>query len=83
MGAAMSDIDPLAALDALPDAPRIRSKKLKGSIAALVIDATGLDDDDRQSLQDRVRAAVLALPGVSDTRIVLTASRPGRKIVAW
>jgi ATP-binding protein involved in chromosome partitioning len=82
MGAAMMDDDPLGALSDLPDATRIRSRKLKGSIAALVLDASGLSPDERNSLEARVRGAALALPGVSETRVVLTVSRPERKIIA-
>jgi ATP-binding protein involved in chromosome partitioning len=82
MGAAMTENDPLAALAGLADAPRIRSRKLKGSIAALVVDATGLSPDERSALEQRVRDAALALPGVDHARVVLTITRPGRKIIA-
>ncbi len=78
----MTEDDPLSALSDLPDAARIRSRKLKGKIAALVIDASGLSPDERSALEDRVRGAALALPGVDHARIVLTASRPERKIIA-
>jgi ATP-binding protein involved in chromosome partitioning len=78
----MDEPDPLAALTGLPDAPRIRSRKLKGDIAALVLDASGLSPDERGALEARVRDAALALPGVGSARIVLTTSRPERKIIA-
>ena len=78
----MSQSDPLAALSDLPDAPRIRSRKLKGSIAALVLDASGLSPDERTALEARVRAAALALPGVDDARVVTTVTRSDRKIIA-
>ena len=81
-GAEMTQYDPLAALSALPDAARIRSRKLKGNIAALVLDASGLSPDERTAMEARVRAAALALPEVERARIVLTASRPDRKIIA-
>ena len=82
MGAAMNQDDPLSALSELPDAARIRSRKLKGTIAALVLDATGLSPDERSALEARVRDAALRLPGVEHARIVLTTSRPERKIIA-
>ncbi len=82
MGAAMIPDDPLSALSELPDAARIRSRKLKGTIAALVLDASGLSPDERQALEARIRDAALALPGVEHARIVLTTSRPERKIIA-
>ena len=78
----MSQDDPLAALSDLPDAPRIRSRKLKGTIAALVLDASGLGPDERSAIEARVRDAALRLPGVDHARIVLTSSRPERKIIA-
>jgi ATP-binding protein involved in chromosome partitioning len=78
----MNPDDPLAALSELPDAPRIRSRKLKGSIAALVLDASGLSADAQAGLEARIRDAALALPGVEHARIVLTTSRPERKIIA-
>ena len=79
---AMSQEDPLSALSGLADAARIRSRKLKGSIAALVVDATGLSPAERTALEDRLRKAALVLPGVEHARIVLTISRPERKIIA-
>ena len=82
MGAAMSHDDPLAALSGHPDAARIRSRKLKGTIAALVLDASGLSPDERSALEARMRGAALGLTGVEQARIVLTTSRPERKIIA-
>ncbi|MEO8547831.1 MAG: Mrp/NBP35 family ATP-binding protein [Sphingomicrobium sp.] len=74
--------DPLSSLDAFPDAPRIRSRKLVGTIASLVVDATGLDESQRKALERDLRAAALALPGVKQARVALTASQPGRKLIA-
>lgn len=78
----MTDQDPLAALSDLPDAARIRSRKLKGSIAALVVDATGLSPDERSALEAGLRTAALAISRVSEARIVLTVTRTDRKIIA-
>jgi ATP-binding protein involved in chromosome partitioning len=74
--------DPLSSLDALPDAGRIRSRKLVGDIASLVVDATGLDEPARNALESNLRSAALDLPGVRQARIALTASQPGRKLIA-
>jgi len=83
MSPAMADPqDPLSSLDAFPDAARIRSRKLVGTIASLVVDATGLDEASRDALERDLRAAALALPGVASARIALTASQPGRKLIA-
>ena len=75
-------IDPLSSLDAFPDAARIRSRKLVKTIASLVVDVTGLDEASRNALERDLRAAALAIPGVEQARIALTASQPGRKLIA-
>ena len=72
----------LSALSGHPDATRIRSSKLKGNIAALVVEASGLGPEGRAALEVRLKEAALAIPGVAQVRIVLTMSRPERKIVA-
>ena len=74
--------DPLSSLDTLPDAARIRSRKLVKSIASLVVDATGLDEAARNALERDVRAAALAIAGVTEARVAMTASQPGRKLIA-
>ncbi|MEO8177002.1 MAG: Mrp/NBP35 family ATP-binding protein [Sphingomicrobium sp.] len=74
--------DPLSSLDALPDAARIRSRKLVKTIASLVVDATGLDEPDRNALERDLRVAALAVPGVTEARVAMTASKPGRKVIA-
>ena len=78
----MTEDDPLSALSTLPDAARLRSRKLKGNIAALVVDASGLSPDERSALEARMRDAALAIPGVAHARVVLTVTRPERKIIA-
>jgi ATP-binding protein involved in chromosome partitioning len=72
----------LDALDDHPQAARIRSRRLAGGVATLVVDATGLDDAGQKALEQDLRAAALAIPGVEEARIALTATRRGRTIVA-
>jgi ATP-binding protein involved in chromosome partitioning len=43
---------------------------------------TGLTADERQSLEAELRAAALAVPGVSEARIALSASNPKRTVIA-
>lgn len=74
--------EPLSALDDLPDAGRIRSKRLVGQIATIVADASGLSDPERTALEERLRDAALSLPGVKEARVALTASKPGRTFIA-
>ena len=78
----MAHDDRLEALIAHPDAARIRSSKLVGTIAALVADASGLGPDERAALEERLKAAALAIPGVERVRVALSVSRPERRVVA-
>ena len=78
----MNSDDVLTALDELPDADRIRSRKLTGSVATIVADASGLSPRDRESLEARLKAAAMALPGVADARVAITAAKPHRTLVA-
>ena len=82
MGATMSTDDALQALDRLPDSGRIRSSRLVGDIATLVADASDLTDAERTALEARLKEAALAVPGVREARVALTASKPGRTFIA-
>ena len=74
--------DPLTALDALADASRIRSRKLAGGVATIIADATGLSDRQRDAFEAQLNQAALDIPGVTEARIAMTASQPGRTIIA-
>ena len=74
--------EPLAALNELPDASRIRSRRLVGQVATIVADASGLSDPERNALERRLRDAAQSLPGVKEARVALTASKPGRTFIA-
>ena len=78
----MQSDDPLSLLDKLPDAPRIRSRKLTGSIATIVADASGLSGAERSALEARLKAEAVTAPGVTEARVALTASKPERTIIA-
>jgi ATP-binding protein involved in chromosome partitioning len=73
--------DPLAALDAVPGAERIRSRKQAGGIVTIVADATGLSADERKAFERELDQAARA-PGVTEVRVALTASEPARKLIA-
>ena len=47
----------------------------------VVLDATGLDAGARDEMEQRIRAAA-ALPGVADVRVVVTAERTARRLIA-
>src|SRR5688572_14764898 len=56
--------------------------RLKEGIATIVLDATGLSADERAQLERRVRAAMIVVPGIIDTRVAMTAEKAERTIVA-
>jgi ATP-binding protein involved in chromosome partitioning len=63
-------------------AERISAPRLKDGNASLVLDVTGLDSDERAGLERRIRSALVAVPGVGEVRIAMTAEKVGRTIVA-
>jgi ATP-binding protein involved in chromosome partitioning len=74
--------DPLTKLDELPDAARIRSRKLSGGVATIIADSTGLSKAERDGLEQRLKDAAGELPGVAEARVALTAAQPSRKLIA-
>ena len=77
-----SSDDLLAALDSLPEASRIRSRRLTGGVATIVADASGLPSSDREALEAKLKQAALQVPGVSDARIAMTAAKQHRTLIA-
>jgi len=73
---------PADPLTGLPHDERIRSRKLAGGIATIIVDATGLSPREAKSIEDEVRLAALELPGVGEARIAMTASQPHRTLIA-
>ena len=49
---------------------------------AVVLDVTGIAAEDRKPLEDRLRAGLLAEPGVREVRIAMTAEKKTMTIVA-
>lgn len=74
--------DPLSSLDLLPQAGRIRSRRLSDGVATIIADATGLTAAERDRLEQQLKSAASAVPGVSEARVALTASEPRRKLIA-
>ena len=56
-----------------PDAPRIRSSKIEQGVATLIVDGSGMRNDERKAMEQRLRDA---LPGL-EVRIAMTAARKG------
>jgi ATP-binding protein involved in chromosome partitioning len=74
--------DPLTCLDGLPEAARIRSRRLSNGVATIVADATGLSSEERSRLEKQLQSAASQAPEVSEVRVALTASQPRRKLIA-
>jgi ATP-binding protein involved in chromosome partitioning len=74
--------DALSALDQLPEAERIRSRKLTGNVATIIADASGLGSEERRSLEAKLKAAALGVPGVLEARVAITAAKPHRTLIA-
>jgi ATP-binding protein involved in chromosome partitioning len=72
--AALADIAGLA--------ERLAMTRLKEKVATIVVDATGLSAEDRAALERQVRARMIAVPGVEDTRVAMTTERVERTIIA-
>jgi ATP-binding protein involved in chromosome partitioning len=78
----MPEKNEFAALDALPDSERIRSRRFANGVATIVADATGLDPAGRSDLEQRLTSAASSVAGVNEVRVALTASEPRRKLIA-
>ena len=78
----METEDPLSLLDELPDAGRIRSRRLVGRIATIVADRPLASATERSALEARLKSAALTAPGATEARVALTATKPERKIIA-
>jgi ATP-binding protein involved in chromosome partitioning len=71
---------------ALADIPgisgRLTMTRLKEKVATVVVEATGLSAEARAQLERQVRARLIAVPGVGDVRVAMTAERLERTIIA-
>lgn len=76
----MAETDP--PLDELPHGERIRSRKLANGVVTVIADATGLTKAARDALERDLHDAALALPGVKEARIAVTAAEPARTLIA-
>ncbi|HET8750487.1 MAG TPA: hypothetical protein VFM42_07080, partial [Sphingomicrobium sp.] len=57
---------PADPLTGLPNDDRIRSRKLMGGIATIIVDATGLTAGQSKRLEEEIRVAARKIPGVED-----------------
>lgn len=77
----MIDQDTLARAVAAVAGTRATAR-VEGARAGIVVDATGLAADARDALEAGVRQAAAAVPGVAEVRVVVTAERVHRQIIA-
>ena len=73
---------PVDPLTDLPHDTRIRSRKIVGGVATIIVDATGLSEKEATTVENEVRAGALAVAGVSEARIAMTANQPHRTLIA-
>jgi len=73
--------DPLSG-GGLVTSRRAAAPRLSGNKASVILDVTGLDADTRQRLEGEVRERLLALDGVDEVRVALTAEKLERRIIA-
>jgi ATP-binding protein involved in chromosome partitioning len=73
---------PVDPLTDLPHDERIRSRKLAGGVATIIADATGLTKKQGDALERELRSAALAIPGVTEARIAMTAAQTARTLIA-
>jgi ATP-binding protein involved in chromosome partitioning len=74
--------DEREALAKLPNDERIRSRKLTGRVATLIVDATGLAVSERTAVEQELRSAVLDRGDVDEVRIAMSATEPSRTLIA-
>src|SRR3954470_21983346 len=73
---------PADPLTGLPHDERIRSRKLANGVATIIADASGLSKSEGQALEEELRAAALAIPGVAEARVAMTATQTARTMIA-
>ena len=73
---------PVDPLTGLPHEERVRSRKLAGGVATIIVDATGLSPAETKNVEEEVRAGALKVAGVDQARIAMTASQPHRTLIA-
>lgn len=80
----MTDSTPLvAALALLPDARRVAPPRLSADgVASVILDVTGLDAGGRDALEGAVREALRTVPDVREVRVVQTAEKAERRLIA-
>jgi ATP-binding protein involved in chromosome partitioning len=80
----------MSALKDVPDptggdivtAGRVQTPRLNEGVASIILDVTGLSADARATIERSIRGAMVAVPGITDVRIAMTADKVERRIIA-
>lgn len=78
----MAALAPIAVPSGGSIADRISLPRIKDGVASIILDVTGLGAEVRAELERKIRAAAVAVPGLSDIRIAMTADKVQRTIIA-
>lgn len=73
---------PVDPLTELPHEERVRSRKLANGVATIIVDATGLSQNESRKVEAEIHAGALAVAGVSEVRIAMTAAAVARTLIA-
>src|SRR5437763_15869763 len=73
---------PVDPLTGLPHEERVRSRKLAGGVATIIVDASGLSAAEAKKVEEEIRAGALQVTGVGEARIAMTAAQPHRTLIA-
>jgi len=73
--------DPSGAGDLMASG-RVQLARVKDGLATIVLEAGGLAAEERAALERRIRAALIGVPGVSDSRIAMTVEKREKTIIA-
>lgn len=80
--AAGPDADRLKSLISPDMAPRVRSLRLTGGRAVVVVDGTGLSVQEQAALEPAIAAALDGAPGVTEVHVAVMADKPRQHILA-
>ena len=61
---------------------RVQLARVKDGLATIVLEASGLSADERAGLERRIRAALVGVPGIADTRIAMSVEKREKTIIA-
>ncbi|WP_283420121.1 Mrp/NBP35 family ATP-binding protein [Sphingopyxis sp. Geo48] len=80
----MTDTAPLASIATDLSGGRTSGLRFldENGTLAIVLDVTGLGEDERKPLEDKLRAGLMTKSGVTSVRVAMTAERKGLTIVA-